>query len=65
MSEPHVLVVDDHSEIREPLAAYLHMHGMRVGQAADAAAARASLAKQAIFGLLWPLPRRFTAETLI
>jgi two-component system, OmpR family, response regulator len=48
MSEPHVLVVDDHSEIREPLAAYLNMHGMRVSQAADAAAARASLAKQAI-----------------
>ena len=48
MSEPHILVVDDHRDIREPLAAYLRKHGMRVSQAADAAAARASLAKQAI-----------------
>jgi two-component system, OmpR family, response regulator len=48
MSEPHILVVDDEGEIRESLAAYLGMHGMRVSQAADAAAARASLAKQAI-----------------
>jgi two-component system, OmpR family, response regulator len=48
MSEPHILVVDDHRDIREPLAAYLRKHGMRVSQAADAAATRASLAKQAI-----------------
>jgi len=48
MNEPHILVVDDHRDIREPLAAYLRKHGMRVSQAADAAATRASLAKQAI-----------------
>ncbi len=48
MSEPHILVVDDHRDIREPLAAYLRKHGMRVSQAADAAATRASLVKQAI-----------------
>jgi two-component system, OmpR family, response regulator len=48
MSEPHVLVVDDHRDIREPLAVYLRKHGMRVSLAADAAAARAILAKHAI-----------------
>jgi two-component system, OmpR family, response regulator len=48
MSEPHILVVDDHRDIREPLAAYLRKHGMRVSQAADAAVARACLAKNAI-----------------
>jgi two-component system OmpR family response regulator len=48
MNEPHILVVDDHRDIREPLAAYLRKHGMRVSQAADAAAARTSLAKNAI-----------------
>jgi two-component system OmpR family response regulator len=48
MNEPHILVVDDHRDIREPLAAYLRKHGMRVSQSADAAAARASLAKHAI-----------------
>jgi two-component system, OmpR family, response regulator len=48
MNEPHILVVDDHRDIREPLAAYLRKHGMRVSQAADAGAARASLMKQAI-----------------
>jgi two-component system, OmpR family, response regulator len=47
-SEPHVLVVDDHRDIREPLAAYLRKHGMRVSLAADAATARATLAKHAI-----------------
>jgi two-component system, OmpR family, response regulator len=48
MNEPHILVVDDHRDVREPLAAYLRKHGMRVSQAADANAARDSLAKQAI-----------------
>jgi two-component system OmpR family response regulator len=41
-------VVDDHRDIREPLAAYLRKHGMRVSLSADAAAARAVLAKNAI-----------------
>jgi hypothetical protein len=44
MTEPQILVVDVHHDIREPFAAYLRKHGMRVGLA-DAAAARASLAK--------------------
>ena len=48
MSEPHILVVDDHREIREPLAVYLRKHGMRVSQAVDATAARDTLAKHAI-----------------
>jgi two-component system, OmpR family, response regulator len=48
MNEPHILVVDDHRDIREPLAAYLRKHGMRISLAADAAAARATLAKHAI-----------------
>jgi two-component system, OmpR family, response regulator len=48
MTELHILVVDDHRDIREPLAAYLRKHGICVSQAADAKAARASLAKNAI-----------------
>ena len=48
MNEPHILVVDDHRDIREPLAAYLRKHGMRISLAADAAAARTTLAKHAI-----------------
>ncbi|MEM8856003.1 MAG: DNA-binding response regulator, partial [Pseudomonadota bacterium] len=30
MSDPHVLIVDDARDIREPLAAYLKKHGFRV-----------------------------------
>jgi two-component system, OmpR family, response regulator len=48
VNEPHILVVDDHHDIREPLAAYLRKHGMRVNLAADAAAAHAKLAKHTI-----------------
>ena len=48
MSEPHILVVDDHRDIREPLASYLRKHGMRVSQAANAAGARDALVKHAI-----------------
>lgn len=48
MSEPHILVVDDHHDIREPLAAYLRKHGMRISVAADATAARTILAKHAV-----------------
>ncbi|MBV8696980.1 response regulator [Bradyrhizobium sp.] len=48
MSEPHILVVDDHRDIRESLASYLRKHGMRVSQAANAAAARGLLEKHAI-----------------
>lgn len=37
---PHILVVDDHRDIREPLAAYLEKNGYRASRAADAAQAR-------------------------
>ena len=42
-ASPHVLVVDDHREIREPLARYLERHELRVTVAASAAAARRAL----------------------
>lgn len=45
---PHILVVDDHRDIREPLAAFLKKQGMRVTAASDAAVAREVLAKGAI-----------------
>ena len=38
--EPHILVVDDHRDIREPLARYLQRHNMRTSLAASAADAR-------------------------
>ena len=37
---PHVLIVEDARDIREPLARYLREHGYRATTAADAAAAR-------------------------
>ena len=40
----HLLVVDDHRSIREPLAAYLRRQGFEVTTAADAAAARTWMA---------------------
>lgn len=40
----HLLVVDDHRSIREPLAAYLRRQGFEVTAAADAAGARACMA---------------------
>ena len=46
--EPHLLVVDDARDIREPLATYLRKHGHRVSLAADAAAARQAIADGAI-----------------
>ncbi len=45
---PHVLVVDDHREIREGLARYLRRHGFRTSMAADAAEARRVLARHAV-----------------
>ncbi|MXX22862.1 MAG: response regulator [Rhodospirillales bacterium] len=45
---PHVLVVDDHREIREALAQYLERHGMRVSIAESAIAARRVLGAAAI-----------------
>lgn len=43
MTEPHILVVDDARDIREPLAQYLRKQNLRVDLAADAAAARAAI----------------------
>jgi len=48
MDDAHILVVDDHRDIRDPLAAYLKRHDIRISVAADAAAARSILAASAI-----------------
>jgi two-component system OmpR family response regulator len=40
MTEPHILVVDDARDIREPLGQYLRRHGFRTSLAAGAAEAR-------------------------
>ena len=45
---PHILVVDDHREIRELLARYLAKSGFRVSAAENAAAARRRLQAEAI-----------------
>lgn len=47
-NQPHLLVVDDHREIRDSLNAYLSKHGYRVGVAENAAVARKQLATSAI-----------------
>jgi DNA-binding response OmpR family regulator len=47
-NEPHILLVDDERDIRDPLAAYLGRNGMRVSKAEHAAAARQILAAHAI-----------------
>jgi two-component system OmpR family response regulator len=44
----HILVVDDHRDIRDPLAVYLKRHGFRVTTAADSVAAREVLLKNSI-----------------
>jgi two-component system, OmpR family, response regulator len=46
--EPHILLVDDARDIRDPLAQYLAKNGLRVTKAADAAEARQVLAAHAI-----------------
>ena len=48
---PHILVVDDHHDIRELLAKFLVKHGLRVTTAMDAASARTTL-KSAAFDLV-------------
>ena len=45
---PHILVVDDHLDIREPLAKYLETHGLRATAADSAATARRVLKDSAI-----------------
>lgn len=44
----HVLVVDDHRDIREPLAKYLSQNGYRVSEADSATTARQVLAANAV-----------------
>ena len=44
----HILVVDDHADIREPLAKYLKQHEFRVSGADSAATARETLRTEAI-----------------
>ncbi len=46
-SAPHILVVDDHRDIRDLLARYLTKHGLRVTTAADGAALRRLLKSSA------------------
>ena len=46
--DPHILLVDDERDIREPLAAYLTRTGVRVTKAENAAAARQMLSAYAI-----------------
>src|SRR5687767_10177180 len=46
--EPHILLVDDERDIRDPLAAYLARNGLRVSKAENAAAARQILSAYAI-----------------
>src|SRR4030095_2545065 len=46
--EPHILLVDDQRDIRDPLAAYLSRYNMRVTKAENAARAREVLAAHAI-----------------
>ncbi|WP_442679105.1 response regulator [Sphingomonas sp. ASY06-1R] len=48
MTEPHILLVDDERDIRDPLAAYLAKNALRVTKADSAAAAREILAVHAI-----------------
>jgi DNA-binding response OmpR family regulator len=46
--EPHILLVDDERDIRDPLASYLGKNGVRVTKAANAASARQALSAYAI-----------------
>lgn len=46
--DPHILVVDDHREIRESLAQFLRKHGRRATPAGNAEAARAAIKQQRI-----------------
>jgi DNA-binding response OmpR family regulator len=46
--EPHILLVDDERDIRDPLASYLGKNGVRVTKAENAAAARQILSVHAI-----------------
>lgn len=47
-ANPHILIVEDARDIREPLGRYLRQHGYRVSTAADALAARRTMRVSAI-----------------
>ena len=47
-SEPHILIVEDDRDIRDPLAQYLAKNGLRVSKAETAAAAREVLAVRSV-----------------
>ncbi len=47
-AEPHILIVEDDRDIRDPLASYLAKNGLRVTKAGTAAAAREVLAVHGI-----------------
>jgi two-component system OmpR family response regulator len=47
-SKPHILIVEDARDIREPLARYLREHGYRTTTAPDALAARKALRSSGI-----------------
>ncbi len=47
-TKPHVLIVEDARDIREPLARYLREHGYRTTTAADALAGRKAMKGAAI-----------------
>ena len=46
--EPHVVVVDDHEDIREPLADYIRRHGFRTSTAANGEDLKAVLTRTEI-----------------
>ena len=45
---PHILIVDDHKDIRDLVAKYLQLHGLRISKAENAGAARRLIAAGAI-----------------
>ncbi len=47
-TEPHILIVEDDRDIRDPLAQYLAKNGLRITKAENAAAAREALAVHGI-----------------
>jgi two-component system, OmpR family, response regulator len=47
-ASPHILIVDDQRDIREPLGRYLLKHGLRVSAAADGTQARDLLRRSAV-----------------
>ena len=70
---PHILIVDDHRDIRDALVKYLEKNGMRATSAADAVAMDAAM-KVGQFDLIvldvvrrrmiWNRPPNFGAEVL-